>query len=76
MNTNVFGHPNLIEMKVVLSHLECVVFLSPGYKAFIQTRPTTKIIHYVGLVGPKATAFIIIPSKQALHPGLCEPTQN
>ena len=23
MNTNVFGPPNLIEMKVVLSHLEC-----------------------------------------------------
>ena len=29
------------------------VVLSPGYKAFIQMRHTTKIIHYVGLVGPK-----------------------
>ena len=52
------------------------VVLSPGYKAFIQMRHTTKIIHYVGLVGPKATAFIITPSKQALHPVLCESIEN
>lgn len=39
-------------------------------------RHTTKIIHYVGLVGPKATAFIMTPSKQALHPVLCESTEN
>ena len=43
------------------------VVLGPGYKAFIQMRHTTKIIHYVGLVGPKATDFIIIPSKQELQ---------
>ena len=52
------------------------VVLSPGYKAFIQMRHTTKIIHYVGLVGPKATAFIIIHSKQALHPGPCPHRTN
>ena len=39
-------------------------------------RHTTKIIHYVGLVGPKATAFIIIHSKQALHPGPCPHRTN
>ena len=55
MNTNVFGHPNLIEMKVVLSHLECDLglFWVQDTKPLFKWGTPQRSFIMLGWLGPK-----------------------
>ena len=55
MNTNVFGPPNLIEMKVVLSHLECDLglFWVQDTKPLFKWGTPQRSFIMLGWLGPK-----------------------
>ena len=71
MNTNVFGPPNLIEMKVVLSHLECDLglFWVQDTKPLFKLGTPQRSFIMLGWLGPKPQPLSL--SLQSKHSIQC-----